>query len=138
MSPRSLRILLVEDNPDDEFLLREALEGLGVRGEIVLAADAEQARALVAADGRSPIDPLPDVILLDLNVPRGNGRDVLSAIRANPRLAGIPIAVVSSSISETDRTDAALLGADRYIVKPGNLDELEAFGRTILALAGLG
>ncbi len=133
---RSIRILLVEDNPDDEFLLREALDGLGVQGEIVLASDAERARALVGAGGPGTIDPLPDVILLDLNLPRGSGRDVLRAIRANRGLDGIPIAVVSSSISEADRNDATFLGADRYLVKPSSLEELEAYGRAILALCG--
>ena len=65
----------------------------------------------------------PDIILLDLNLPRSDGIDVLRQIRLTPGLAGIPVAILTSSESPSDRRNASQLGADRYILKPAQLDE---------------
>ena len=115
------RILLVEDNPGDVELIRHCLEQVRPEIEIHHCADGEEAlRYLDAGQGR------PDIILLDWNVPKRNGREVLSRLRNAREGQPIPVVVLSSSESPTDLVGAYGLGAAGYLVKPLLLEELQS------------
>lgn len=115
---RSVRIWLVEDNPGDVYLIEKALQAIPLRYEIVRHEDGEQAiRALAQPDWM-----VPDLVLLDLNLPRLEGFDVLHAIRSRPALVGVPVGILTTSDSARDRNRVALLGAERYIRKPATFE----------------
>lgn len=120
-------ILLVEDNPADAGLVREALEENGVLGELVVANDGERAILLID-DISAELTPCPHLVILDLSLPKRSGREVLEHIRSNPKCGGVPLVVLSSSDSRIDREDAARLGATRYIRKPSRLEEFLSLG----------
>jgi CheY-like chemotaxis protein len=112
---------MVEDNPADVLLVREALRANRLVCELHAYPDGEQAvEALLNAD---PSEGLPNLVLLDWNLPTIGGADVLEAIRRRPHLKNVPVAVLTSSTSSTDRETAARLGANRFIHKPNTLDE---------------
>lgn len=114
-----VRIVLVEDNPADVLLVEKALEARGIDCELIRYEDGEQAiRALTEED-----EGAPDLILLDLNLPRVEGFDVLKAIRGRPALVSVPVGILTSSETQADRHRVGLLGAERYIHKPHNLEE---------------
>jgi CheY-like chemotaxis protein len=118
-APEPIRILMIEDNAGDVYLVEKALQQRQIRYELTRYVDGEQAiRALAADDGI-----VPDLILLDLNLPRREGFDVLRTIRGKPALVGVPVAVLTSSPAARDRHRIALLGAERYIHKPATLEE---------------
>ena len=127
-----MRILLVEDNPADVFLIKESLRTHGVEFEMKWLKDGEQALATIA-QGEMEI---PDLIMLDLNLPRVDGRDVLTRVRATAAWAKIPVMVMTSSDSPQDRRETAELGATCYIKKPPTLDEFLAIGAVIKRFAG--
>lgn len=126
-----MRILLVEDNPADAYLVEEALRTHGIDFEIRWLRDGEQALAMIAAGDFE----LPDLVLLDLNLPRVDGKEVLTLIRQTPELAGTPVAIMTSSDSPQDRKEMAELGASCYITKPPTLDQFLQVGGMIKALA---
>jgi two-component system response regulator len=107
------RILLVEDNPDDEALACRALTGRvpGVEVEVVRDGAAAVARVLGG-------DPLPDIVLLDLQLPRLGGLDVLRQVRAHPRTRALPVVVLSASPDASDVESSYLAGANSYVRKP--------------------
>lgn len=131
-----LRILLAEDNPADVYLIRVALTEQNLPFELRVAEDGAAALSLIGFTGSPEPDAPPHVILLDLNMPKHDGREVLRAIRQNPHLAGIPIAILSSSESPKDVRETEELGATCYLRKPGNLDEFMKLGQVIRELAG--
>ncbi|OLE88811.1 MAG: hypothetical protein AUG08_06870 [Acidobacteria bacterium 13_1_20CM_2_55_15] len=106
-----IRIVLVEDNPADVFLLEKALQSRNIVYQLIQYEDGEQAMRAISAEhaGR------PDLILVDLNLPRREGYDVLGAVRRIPRLVGVPVGVLTSSDAVRDRHRAALIGVERYI-----------------------
>lgn len=107
-------IALVEDNPDDEALTLRALSKHGIANEIVVLRDGVEALAyLLAAD-----QPLPHLVLLDLNLPRVNGLEVLQWLRAEPRTRLLPIVILTSSNEERDLIHGYRLGANSYVRKP--------------------
>jgi CheY-like chemotaxis protein len=109
-------ILLVEDDPNDVLLFRRALGIARVAGELRVAVDGEHAiecLAGVPAGGR-----LPSVVILDLKLPRASGFQVLAWLRAQPRLNGMPVVVLTSSALAADVAEAYRLGASSYLVKP--------------------
>jgi len=108
---RRLKILLAEDNDVDVWLFREAFQALGLPHQLEIAPDGEQALA------RLRTRPLPDLILLDLNMPKLDGFEVLSAIRADPKLCLIPVIILSSSRDPKDVRRAQQLGANSYLCK---------------------
>ncbi|MHB8734035.1 MAG: response regulator [Terriglobales bacterium] len=113
------RIWLVEDNPADVYLLEKALQDRQISYELTRHEDGEQAiRALARADWFTP-----DLILLDLNLPRREGFDVLRAVRVRPSLVGVPVGILTSSNTAKDRHRVGLIGAERYIHKPPTLEE---------------
>jgi CheY-like chemotaxis protein len=120
-------ILLVEDNPGDVLLIRECLEQHQVACELFVASDGEKAIDFIDGferDGRT----LPALVILDLNLPRRSGREVLQRMRENPMWSNIPTVILSSSGELKDQQETARLGASKYIRKPSNLDAFIAIG----------
>jgi len=113
-----LRVVLVEDNPGDVFLIREALREQGLAFELLHYADGEEAwQALTGAER------LPDLILLDLNLPKIEGVNLLRRIRGEASFADVPVAVLTSSQAPDDEQQAMVSGAARFIRKSATLDE---------------
>lgn len=118
------KVVLIEDNPGDVLLMEMALEENGVTCEIIRFRDGEEAlRSLCATNGSAADGLRPDVILLDLNTPKTDGFAVLKQLKETPHLAGVPVAIVTSSRALTDKRRAELLGAARYVEKPSELDQ---------------
>jgi len=145
MSPHAgssaIEVLLVEDNPGDVRLTREALKEGKVRNNLSVAQDGVEALAFLRREGRYAAAPRPDVILLDLNLPRMDGREVLEEIKADPSLRSIPVVILTSSEAERDIAQAYALHANCYITKPVDLDQfitvvksIEDFWFTIVKL----
>ena len=145
MTPRRLmrpaEILLVEDNPADVRLTREALLEGKVRNNLSVAADGVEALAFLRREGSYAGAVVPDLILLDLNLPRKDGREVLEEIKADPSLRHIPVVVLTSSQAEQDILRAYDLHANCYVTKPVDLDQfihvvqsIEDFWFTIVKL----
>ncbi len=119
----SPRILLVEDNAGDVRLTREALLEADVAVDLVAVPDGEQALEYLRGEGEHAGAPRPDLILLDLNLPRKDGREVLEEIKADPGLRSIPVVVLTSSESEKDILRAYELHANCYVSKPVDLGQ---------------
>ena len=122
---RPLEILLVEDNPGDVRLTKEAMREGGVDNRLSVAMDGEE--ALDFLHRRSPFEdaPRPDLILLDLNLPRKDGREVLAEIKADENLRQIPVVVLTTSQAEEDICKAYSLSANCYINKPVEFDDFQ-------------
>src|ERR1700691_1550164 len=119
-----LRILLVEDNPADAQMLQTSLVKTGMPVEITRIEDGEKAIEYRASDHRTAASPCCDIVLLDLNLPRVGGYEVLQYIRGRNELKSLPVIIMSGSrdMDEIDRCYQA--GANSYICKPTNLDEI--------------
>ncbi len=126
---KRLRVLLVEDNPADVILVREALREHGLDFDLNVLRDGAEALACIhRQETGEGADERPDVILLDVNLPRHDGTEVLRAIRAVPDLARVPVAMITSSDSPRDRENATRYGADCFIRKPSSLDDFLKVG----------
>jgi len=134
MPTRPVRITLVEDHAPDVFLVQKALRDNQVDFQLTRFEDGEQAlRELRRRDPGAP--EIPDVLILDLNVPKIDGIGMLRAIRKDPALAKIPIAILTSSRAPQDKVDAISSGADRFITKPVDLQSfVRIVGGNIRAL----
>jgi chemotaxis family two-component system response regulator Rcp1 len=121
MSARS--ILLVEDNAGDVRLTREALREAEVAAELVAVADGEQALAFLRAEGDHVEAVRPDLILLDLNLPKKNGLEVLEEIKRDPELRRTPVIMLTTSSSARDVAACYDRGVNCYVVKPLDLDD---------------
>ncbi len=117
------QVLLVDDNPADVGLAEEALAGGGHQSHISHAGDGEEALAFLRRAGRYADAIRPDLVILDLNLPRKDGRAVLAETKADPNLRHIPIVVFSTSRSMLDVARSYELGANCYVSKPGNLND---------------
>ena len=126
-------ILLVEDSPSDVRLTQEALREAKVRGHLHVVSDGVEALDFLRHRGRHAAAPHPDLILLDLNLPRLNGREVLAEIKGDPELRRIPTVVLSTSCAEEDVSNAYDLHANCYVSKPLDMD---AFVDAIRAIDG--
>jgi chemotaxis family two-component system response regulator Rcp1 len=120
---RLAEILLVEDNPADARLTLEALREGQVNSHLHHVPDGVEALAFLRREGSHAEAPRPDLILLDLNMPRKGGREVLAELKANPDLRDIPVVVLTSSTADRDIRDAYGLNANCYITKPVDLDK---------------
>jgi chemotaxis family two-component system response regulator Rcp1 len=126
MASKTARIVLVEDNPGDVLLVRKALQEKGVAADLTCFEDGPKALKSLAQQ------EVPDLILLDLNLPKIEGFDVLNKIRSTPKLSAVPVVILTSSESPADKQRTALLGASRYITKPSGLDDfLREVGRGV-------
>jgi CheY-like chemotaxis protein len=121
-------ILLVEDNPGDVILIREMLAEHGLRGELKVIADGDLACEFIARLDRDSKIQCPGLLILDLNLPRRSGCEVLKTLRESDRCGRIPVAILSSSSAPKDRDAVTALGADTYIQKPISLEEFMQIG----------
>jgi CheY-like chemotaxis protein len=121
---KPIDILLVEDNPGDARLTREALQLSKVRNALHHARDGEEALEFLRREGKFAGAPTPDMILLDLNLPRRDGREVLEEIKADPKLMHIPVVILTSSQAEEDILRSYRLHANCFITKPVDLEQL--------------
>jgi chemotaxis family two-component system response regulator Rcp1 len=129
------KIVLVEDHDPDVYLIREALSVHHIEYELIHFRDSEEAVKCLCNGQPAELIAVPDLILLDLNMPRLPGIEVLKCIRETARLAGVPVAVLTSSHSPLDRREAAMAGATTYIRKQPVLDEfLYSVGVTVSKL----
>jgi chemotaxis family two-component system response regulator Rcp1 len=125
---KPIRIFLVEDNPADVYLLEKALHARGFNYELTRFEDGERGISALA----SGLSPAPDLILLDLNLPRRDGFEVLTVIRGNPALVKVPVGILTSSDAEKDRHRIRLMGVERFIHKPAMLEEfMQSVGQAI-------
>jgi CheY-like chemotaxis protein len=131
---RKPHILLVEDNLGDVFLFREALKAAGVDYEITVISDGAEALNFVVDPVQYRAKGIPDLAVLDLNLPKVEGTEVLEAMRSDPDLSSVPVAVMTSSPSPRDRERAVQLGARRFITKPLDLDEFLKIGTVLKEL----
>jgi chemotaxis family two-component system response regulator Rcp1 len=124
MTPvRPLRIVLIDDNEDDVLLLREAMEGLA--GVELVASEPDGEAGLNRLNECLSRQALPDLVLLDLNLPGRNGIEILQLVKANPLLRTIPVVLLSTSNLESDIHRALTHGAESYLSKPGRFDLLQ-------------
>jgi chemotaxis family two-component system response regulator Rcp1 len=138
---RPIEILLVEDNPGDVRLTREALAEAKVRNNLAVANDGVDALAYLRRESPHENATRPDLVLLDLNLPRKDGREVLAEIKADPVLRRLPVVVLTTSTAEQDILESYNLYANCYITKPVDLDQflgivtsIEDFWLTIVKL----
>ena len=118
---RSIEILLVEDNPGDARLTIEAMREAKVRNRMHVVEDGVQAMEFLRRQGNFGDVPRPDLILLDLNLPRKDGREVLAEVKADPNLKRIPVVILTTSRAEEDVIRAYDLHANCYVTKPVDL-----------------
>lgn len=140
-SGRMIEILLVEDNPGDVRLMQEALKDAKVFNNLHVAKDGEEAMLYLKREGGYGGATRPDLIMLDLNLPRKDGREVLAEIKDDPELRRIPVVVITTSRAEEDIVKSYNLHANCYITKPVDLDQfikvvqaIEDFWLTIVKL----
>ena len=119
-------LLMVDDNPADLDLAREALREKAHRSQFYTVRDGEEALLFLRKKGAYSEKPRPDLVLLDLNLPKKDGRKVLTELRSDPKLHGIPVVIFSTSQLSEDIARSYELGANCYVTKPGNL--IEFFG----------
>ena len=128
---RAIQILLVEDNPGDVRLTEEALTAIDLANELHVVRDGVEAIDYLHGDGRYAGATRPDLILLDLNLPRKNGREVLKEIKRDHALRRIPVVVLTTSRADDDILRSYDLHANSYIAKPINLDHFHHIVQTI-------
>ncbi len=126
---RTATILLAEDNPADQVMARRALEGHSARCDLRIVSDGEEAMDYLLGRGKYralPDRPVPDLILLDLNMPKLDGRQVLRQVKADPTLNTIPVVVLTTSSYEVDVSSSYELGCNSFIQKPVDLPHAAA------------
>jgi CheY-like chemotaxis protein len=131
--PGHARILLVEDNPADVFLVREALAWNGIKSQLFVVGDGDEAIRFLQEIERTA-SRCPDLVVLDVNLPRKSGFEVLRRVRASVKCGVAPVAILTSSEAPTDRSEAARLGASSYIQKPSNLRDFMSIGEKLKAI----
>ncbi|MFG3231363.1 response regulator [Streptomyces antibioticus] len=124
-------VLLVEDDPGDELMTREAFEDNKIGNTLHVVRDGEEALDFIYQRGAHTGAPRPDLILLDLNLPKYDGRQVLEKIKSDPALAHIPVVVLTTSAAEEDILRSYKLHANAYVTKPVDLDQFIAAVRQI-------
>lgn len=125
------RVLVIEDNTSDVFLLERALNQQDLRFELTHLADGSEALAFVHREGAYAAAPIPHLILVDLNLSRYSGEDVLREIRDAKHLSGVPVCAWSSAQSQRDRARLMDLGVARFVTKPSGLDQFMEIGKLI-------
>lgn len=138
---RPVEFLLAEDNPGDVRLTKEALRESKISNNLNVVPDGVEAMAFLHREGKYAGAPRPDVILLDLNLPKKDGREVLAEVKADPSLRLIPVVIITSSEAEQDVLKTYELYANCYVTKPVDLEQfikviqsIETFWLTIVTL----
>ena len=132
--PHNRVILLVEDNPDDEVLTLRALRKNNISNEVVVARDGQEALDYVFGEGQyrgRDVGDLPQVVLLDLKLPKIDGLEVLRRIRGDTRTELLPVVILTSSKEDQDVINGYRLGANSYVCKPVSFDEFLEAARTL-------
>lgn len=139
---RPVVILMIEDNPGDVLLTMEALKEVKIRNSVHVAKDGVEGIEFLHREGKFADAPRPDIIFLDLNLPRKDGREVLAEIKDDPELRRIPVVILTTSTAEQDVLKTYNLHANCYITKPVDLDQfisvvqsIENFWFSIVKLA---
>ncbi len=147
MSPpqllNAIDVLLVDDDPGDTLMIREAFEHNKVKNSLECVTDGVQAMQYLRREGEYENAPRPDLILLDLNLPRKDGREVLAEIKGDPQLATIPVVVLTTSHAEEDVLRSYQLHANAYVTKPVDFErfievvrQIDEFFVTVVKLPG--
>ncbi|WP_031090644.1 response regulator [Streptomyces sp. NRRL WC-3549] len=118
-----IEVLLVEDDPGDELMTREAFEDNKIRNTLHVVRDGQEALDFLYRQGEYGDAPRPDLVLLDLNLPKYDGRQVLEKIKTDPELALIPVVVLTTSSAEEDILRSYKLHANAYVTKPVDLEQ---------------
>lgn len=126
-----MRILLVEDNKGDQVIMGEAFEDAKVQCDLVIVSDGVEALRYLKKGGEYNADHLPNLIILDLNLPKQNGSEVLAQIKKDPKLQHIPVVVLSNSQSPKDICQCYALRANAYVGKPSGFQGFVDFAHTI-------
>lgn len=126
-----IRVLLIEDNPGDAELTKEMLETGKVHVDITVAIDGVAALALLRERQAAGLAALPDLILLDLNLPKLDGRQILVELKRDAVLRRIPVVILTSSDADTDVMKSYELGASCYVTKPVGLEAFQAIVRSV-------
>jgi len=121
---RALDILLVDDNLGDVLLTKEALRGAQIQSNVSVANDGVEAMQFLNREGRFENAPRPDLVFLDLNMPRKSGAEVLAEMKSDEQLRVIPVVILTSSDAEDDVMNAYRLHANCYVTKPSDLDQM--------------
>ena len=130
-SIKPVEILLVEDNPADVRLTIEALREGKMKNRLTVVQDGEEALAFLHRKGKHADAPRPDMVLLDLNLPRIDGREVLARMKSDPSLRRIPVVILTTSKAEEDILRTYDLHANCYVTKPMDLDQFIAVVKSI-------
>lgn len=128
---QSVLALLVEDNRADALLVQEAIAFHQLPVELHVVEDREQAFQFIERADDDPDAPAPDVVLLDLNLPKRHGKEVLQSVRASRRCWNTPVLIITSSDLSVERDELARLGANRYFRKPFSYDEFMKVGEVL-------
>jgi two-component system, chemotaxis family, response regulator Rcp1 len=143
MNGRPVEILLVEDNPGDVRLTREALKEAKVHNNLSVVGDGVEAMAFLRRQGSCGSAPRPDIVLLDLNLPKKDGREVLAEVKSDPDLRRIPVVILTTSKAEEDILKTYDLHANCFVTKPVDFEQfikvvqsIEGFWLTIVQLPG--
>lgn len=141
MSATPVEILLVEDNEPDVVLTQEAFEEADIPSALHVASDGVEALQFLRREGKYAAAPRPDVILLDINMPRKNGLEVLAELKADPELRSIPVVVLTTSQADEDILRSYQSHASSYIVKPVDFEQfysaIETLGKYMLSIVRL-
>ena len=140
---RPIEVLLVEDDPGDVLMTREAFEDAKVANNLSVVSDGEEALRFLRQEGEYAEVSRPDLVLLDLNLPKVDGREVLTAIKGDPELGSIPVVVLTTSEAQDDITRSYALHANAYVSKPVDFDrflqvvkQIDDFFVTVVKLPG--
>ncbi len=120
---RAIDVLLIEDDPGDELITREAFEHNKIKNTLHVARDGEEGLDFLYRRGRFHDAPRPDLVLLDLNLPKYDGRQLLETIKSDPELSHTPVVVLTTSSAEEDILRSYKLHANAYVTKPVDLDQ---------------
>ncbi|NQT84827.1 response regulator [bacterium] len=131
MNDEPMKVLLVEDNPGDVRLIIEALRQSNIHNDLRVTRDGVEAMAFLRREGKYADAGRPDLILLDLNLPKKDGREVLAEIKADKNLKRIPVVILTSSEAEEDIIKTYDLHANCYVTKPADLEKFIAGVKSI-------
>ena len=126
-----IRLLMAEDDPQDQFMVKRAFTHARCLNEIAIVEDGEELLAYLRREGKHQAASRPDLILLDLNMPRKSGREALAEVKSDPALRGIPIIILTTSNADEDILRSYDLGANSYIQKPVTFEKLVDVARLI-------
>jgi CheY-like chemotaxis protein len=128
------RILLVEDNAADVYLFRQTLERAGLNFELTVIQDGDDGLAFATSDGKYCAGRVPDLVVLDLNLPKVGGCELLEALRQNADMSNLAVAVMTSSAASRDCERCTELGVARYLTKPLELEDFLSLGEVVKQL----